>query len=198
MPRPEPGPVSERLTPMLTSASAAAEATTVGERDQCLAGIFMAMSPVVAGWGKTKMCAMVPLASARRHAQCTVQAEGLGTRFEDVGSGAVVQRLDQGRAVLQHRALVDRALVGDLALVDRGRLGASGAAGRRGWRCRWRLSARSFDDLLEMRLHRRAFQHLLQRGVAAGRPASVRTAASGKISAPTSCRLMPVITASCT
>jgi hypothetical protein len=42
---------------------------------------------------------------------------------QQAGVHGPVQRVDQRGAVLQHGALVDRALVGDLAPVDGGRLG---------------------------------------------------------------------------
>src|SRR4051812_49731219 len=47
----------------------------------------------------------------------------LADRYHTVRWIGSVELLDQQAAMLEHRALVDRALVGDLALVDRERRG---------------------------------------------------------------------------
>src|SRR5438105_263522 len=62
MPRPEPGPVNESTTPTLTSAIAAAEAAITASASRVLRNFMRAP------WGKW-------LASTRRHAQGTVQAD---------------------------------------------------------------------------------------------------------------------------
>src|SRR4030081_1847334 len=93
----------------------------------------------------------------------------LGSDDDFAGRTIGVQVLDQDRAPLEHRPLVDVALVGDLVRVDRGRLGHDEGAHR---------------------VRRRA------RTPASSSPRALTAAAFRNTSAPTSLRSWPVITAS--
>src|SRR6185369_2453154 len=75
IPRPEPGPVSDRLMPTFTSARAAAEANRVARATSVLWNFIR----VSCGWGKKKSegCAIVPPQSAGRHAQRTIEPDHL-------------------------------------------------------------------------------------------------------------------------
>src|SRR6185369_630659 len=72
MPRPEPGPVSDRLMPTFTSAIAA-EASRAARATSVLWNFIR----VSCGVGKKRGegFAIVPPRSARRHAQCTVKPD---------------------------------------------------------------------------------------------------------------------------
>jgi hypothetical protein len=83
---------------------------------------------------------------------------------------AVVQRLHQIVAVLEHGALVDGALVGDFALVDGRRLGHHVQRAMRLALPVVRLPVR--PPRAESALHRRAGHHLGFIGASAPRPAS--------------------------
>src|SRR6218665_2651395 len=86
------------------------------------------------------------------------------TRGDGVGQGAAVQGLHGGVAVLEHGALVDRALVRDLALVDGGRLGHEHGAGDAVGAARG-VQRELVQNVLEMRLHGVVGQHLGHGGV---------------------------------
>jgi hypothetical protein len=60
------------------------------------------------------------------------------------------------------------------------------------------VAGQPVHHVLEVGLHRRAFQHLGFSGAVGGQPGQLAYGGSGKMSAPTSFRLRPVSTASCT
>src|SRR3954469_20845064 len=64
MPRPEPGPVSDRLMPTLTSASAGAASSSAAAAPIRVFSSFIVLSP--GGW-------LVKGCSTRRHAQRTIE-----------------------------------------------------------------------------------------------------------------------------
>ena len=115
------------------------------------------------------------------------------------GGGVGVELLDQRGAVLQHRLLVDRSLVGDLARVERRRLvEQDGAGDERRAAGALRAPASSSTSLEAARRPPGGATHVAGRRVGAAAPASSRHAARfGKISAPTKSRSWPAITTSC-
>ncbi len=107
-----------------------------------------------------------------------------------------MQRIDLRRAVPEHGALVDRALVGDLALVDRGGSASSTARAMRLALPVPAAASVSTNCCSQARTGGLAITSLM--AAPAGRPARPRNACVGNSIAPISFRLRPVITASCT